>query len=125
MKFLKCPCCGLDATNLGVRGVVYALMKEFPDLKVTSATRCEKYNKKKNGAIRSGHLPMWGPDGNECVAMDITLKKWTRERSRKLFYEAITNGAQGVGMYDNHIHIDVKSRRQLWRSKNGRLEYFF
>jgi hypothetical protein len=129
MEHWKCPCCGLDATNLAIRAVVYGLMREFDDLELTSSTRCEKYNKKKGGAIRSGHLPMWGPDNNQCVAADITLgprgANWTRERARVLFYEAVNYGAMGIGLYDNHIHVDVKSRRQFWHKKDGRLEYFF
>lgn len=127
MKFLKCPCCGLDVVSPAIIDIYYALKRRFPDLILTRAASCYKHNKDVGGSSKSGHLPIWGPGKNECVAIDVALERWTEARGRQLFYEMIALGCRGVGWYpgDKHIHGDIKPRDQMWKKENGTLKYFF
>ena len=122
-----CPCCGLDKRNEAITALVEGLRRSFPDLMVTNATRCRDHNREVGGSLRSGHLPIYGPDEDESVAVDITLiRTWSESSRRKLVYEAIALGAMGVGVYASHIHVDLKPRRQLWTSRYGeKPNYFF
>ena len=121
------PCCGLDKRNEAITALVEGLRRSFPDLMVTSGTRCRDRNREVGGSPRSGHLPIYGPDEDESVAVDITLvRTWNEGSRRKLVYEAIALGAMGIGVYASHIHVDLKPRRQLWASKYGeKPNYFF
>jgi hypothetical protein len=122
-----CPCCGLEASSRRLLVLVEVLQAAFPDLLVTSATRCERHNASPlvKGSPRSGHLPVWGEQGAESVAADIHLKVRSKQRVRSLAFAAVRAGAKGVGLYPWGLHIDLKPRLQLWKWREGGLEYFF
>lgn len=123
----SCPCCGLSATSRRLAVVVELLQTAFSDLTVTSATRCERHNgsPQVKGSPVSGHLPIWGEQGTESVAVDLKLNDWTDQRARALAFAAIRAGVKGVGLYPWGLHIDLKPRFQLWKWKDGSIEYFF
>ena len=127
---LQCPCCGLNKTPGDLISVAEMLAVQFPDIVVTSATRCKRHNAEVGGSSNSGHLPIWR-DGETSVAIDLMLPNWTEARGRKLVYAAARAGALGIGyMPDKHaLHIDRKPRPQavaLWKQEsNGKYSYFF
>src|SRR4030042_457558 len=122
-----CRHCSLNKTAPIVMGFIGRLRARFDDLIVTCGTRCAVHNKAIGGSEASGHLPIWGSEKNESVAVDVTLGEWSEARARHLAMECVRLGATGVGYYpnDKHVHADFKTREQVWRKDVGGYHYVF
>lgn len=70
-------------------------------MKVNSACRCPDHNEKVGGSVRSKHITTIHHPGH---AFDIYMTESVR-RSRFVRL-AMENGFNGIGIYDNFIHID-------------------
>ena len=119
--------CGLNAVAPKLRTIAELLALEFEDIVWTSGSRCENHNRAVGGSKASGHLPIWGDNGLESVALDWTLKEWSSYRAREVCRRAIKHGARGVGyMPDMKAgHFDLKPRTAWWKVRHGKIEYFF
>jgi uncharacterized protein YcbK (DUF882 family) len=73
------------------------------DLTVNSAYRDPNTNSKVGGAKKSQHM--------HGKAMDISTAGWDEEKKIKFIKTAREQGFQGIGIYNNAIHIDVGSKR--------------
>lgn len=128
-----CQCgCGLDRIDPKVLTIIELLSLEFPQIKWTSGSRCEKYNRAVGGSPNSGHLPKHGNSGQDTVAVDGTVEPWDNWLVRKIIWRAIQHGARGIGVYyylrpkkQNSFHLDRKPRIQFWKRGLKGLLYFF
>lgn len=94
----KCPCC--DMTT--VAGTLVSKLQQLRDIinkpiKVTSGYRCKRENKKVGGSDNSAHLLGEGADIQVKGMATVTLAM-------------IACKIEGIriGMYPNHLHIDVR-----------------
>ena len=105
---LACRCgCGLLPTD----DAVIALQNlrrvcGFPFV-INSGARCEKHNASVKGAKGSYHV--------ERIAFDI--KCVDAEKRALLVREAMNCGFNGVGVYNDFIHVDLRDEPTLWRGK--------
>lgn len=122
-----CKCCGAYRTSPKLAVIVECLEYRYDSLWYSSATRCEKHNRDEHGSKVSGHLPIWGPRGDESVAIDIHFKVWSNSSAKSLVMDAVRMGAMGVEInYDKqYIHIDLKPRIYWFKILNGKEIPFF
>jgi uncharacterized protein YcbK (DUF882 family) len=80
----------------------------FP-LKISSGFRCEKHNRGLGGARESRHLL--------GVAFDVGTSRMTAKEKFLLVQEG-TKIFRGVGIYDKHVHLDVREEKALWTGKS-------
>jgi hypothetical protein len=104
------------------------VIKELLDtafrIRWTSGTRCLKHNQGIGGSPTSGHVPAFGDNGDESVALDGVPED--PSRMRQIAVAAIKAGAKGFGIYDDgHFHLDDKPRIAWWRKWGGSYDYFF
>lgn len=102
----KCKCgCGRMVINpLLVRllEAIRAAAGHKPVL-VHSWNRCAKHNKEVGGAANSQHL--YG------TAADISIKGLKPLMLAKIAEEC---GADGIGIYDTFVHVDVRGYKARW-----------
>lgn len=72
----KCPCCGVEGLTPGVLAIHNYL--ENKGFKITSAYRCEDYNRKISGAMRSQHksglaLDIYCPDQDSKERLEAEI----------------------------------------------------
>jgi len=123
-----CQCgCGLDATSTSVKSFIGRMRAHFEDLRVISGTRCDQHNRAIGGSALSGHKPIWGPDGKESVAVDVTLVNWSDGRMKFLCAEGVRQGAMGVcfNRAGRSVHFDLKPRTWWAKRENGKYVDFF
>ncbi len=90
--------------NPELRGKFNALQSVLgEELKVNSVYRDPQHNASVGGAKGSQHI-----HGN---AVDINVAGWPVEKRLALIEKASALGFNGVGVYDNAIHLDVGSKR--------------
>jgi uncharacterized protein YcbK (DUF882 family) len=78
----------------------------FGSIKVTSAFRCPDWNRKVGGSPTSQHLR--GKAADLQFRDDVPLQE---------VYDYLTGlypDTHGVGIYDNFIHFDVRSKKARW-----------
>jgi uncharacterized protein YcbK (DUF882 family) len=73
---------------------------------INSGYRSPEHNKKIGGAPRSAHV--------EGLAVDISVRRWSREEKRDLVLYARQLGFNGVGISPTFIHLDMKPRLASW-----------
>ena len=109
-KELECPCCKV----LGIQeeaGRKLETLREnlgFP-LKISSGFRCEKHNRALGGARESRHLL--------GLAFDIGTSRMTAKEKFLLLQEGTTI-FQGVGVYNKHVHLDIREEKALWTGES-------
>lgn len=107
---LICPCCDLVMLTPGV----FRHMAELEELRrrvgfgiiVTSGYRCRAHNRAVGGVPRSWHLLF----ATDMVPADGDISKLTamEAAARELKFG-------GIGLYENHIHVDLRPARTIWR----------
>lgn len=100
----KCPCCGKQNINKTLVEKLEVLRSLLGGraITITSGYRCPKHNKAVNGSTGSLHT--------KNTAVDLQVKGL---KPYEVYYYAskvFENG--GVGIYKNHIHVDVGSKRR-------------
>ena len=105
-----CPCCDrlkiIPAFFKHVR--LLEEMREmvgFPVV-VTSGYRCREHNAKVGGAPKSWHM---------LFATDVAPGEEDEAKLKKIYEAALELGFGGVGMYETHVHLDLRPRRVVWR----------
>jgi uncharacterized protein YcbK (DUF882 family) len=110
-KEFRCP-------GSGVLMVDPDLLKALDELReimgepvyVTSGCRSPEHNKKVGGSDNSYHVTT---DLRPCMAADLLVK--TGHHRYRMIEAAIRAGFGGIGVYSNHIHVDVRDDLVMWR----------
>ena len=94
-----CPCCGVAIVYTGLLYRLETLRRLiWAPVRVTSGYRCPKHNEEVGGAKASLHLI--------GAAADIVVDG---VEMRKLARLAGQVGFTGILVYDDHVHIDLRS----------------
>lgn len=106
---LHCPCCEVMEVSYGFLQFLENVRKRIgKPMIITSGYRCEKHNSdpKVKGSKGSAHLL--------GKAVDVLVE--SDQYRYALIDAAIEFGATGIGVYDKHVHIDVKPRHDavIW-----------
>jgi uncharacterized protein YcbK (DUF882 family) len=105
-----CPCCDMLKIVPGFYKHVACLEKIMTEydcgFTVTSAYRCPEHNKRVGGAPKSWHM---------LFATDLVPELKTMDELKKLFIGAEKAGFRGLGLYDTHIHVDMRPGVTKWR----------
>ena len=98
-----CKCCGTLPEN-GMDEQLINLLNESGVLEeeINCGYRCEEHNREVGGEPNSQHLL--------GTAADVDASEFGVEKLAKWFEEL---GADGVGRYDNFVHIDTRSGRSF------------
>jgi len=81
-------------------------------IRVISAYRTPKYNRKIDGARRSQHLT--------ASAADIKVKGMEPQEIKKIVEKLIAEGKMkqgGIGVYKGFLHYDVRGKKVRWYGK--------
>ena len=97
-----------NITKLALHLQVLRNLLKHP-LKVNSAYRCPAYNKKVGGVATSQHV--------KGLAADISTTNWTSDKKYYFVKTANQLGFNGIGLYDNFIHIDLRSKKAEWDNR--------
>lgn len=82
---------------------------------VTSGYRTEEYNRKIGGALHSLHM--------EGLAADLSPKNHDLVRLFKIAAEF--EEIRGLGIYERHVHIDLReTERLIWVCLKGKYYYY-
>ena len=109
---LICPCCDLIKLVPAVYRHMSMLERLRQDLgtplAVTSGYRCGKHNAAVGGDARSWHL---------LFATDVTLRDSPADEVvlKELYRLADAAGFGGVGLYDGHVHLDLRPEPSRWK----------
>lgn len=111
-----CPCgCGFDAVDaellLALHKIRDYVGRPIVITKKGGACRCREYNTQIKGSPNSKHL--------HGKAADIHCPKLTSD----VLYAIVDDlfpAKFGVGIYDWHVHIDVRVKRTRWNEKTTR-----
>ena len=105
-----CPCCDMIKLVPGFYrhvGLLERMRREvgFP-IVVTSGYRCKSHNARIGGAPRSWHL---------LFATDIKPEDNDSEKFMAMYNSAVKLNFGGIGLYEAHIHIDLRPQKLQWR----------
>lgn len=81
-------------------------------IRIISAYRTPKYNRKVGGARRSQHLT--------ASASDVKIKGMTPQEIKDVVEELIKKGLMkqgGIGLYRTFLHYDIRSKKVRWFGK--------
>ena len=111
----ECECgCGFDVVDAELVAVLQDLRNWTRQrIDVTSGARCEDQNFVVDGAMNSKH--------KIGKAADIVVKNFSPLAIyRILDYEY--DKKYGIGLYDYHVHIDVRKRKSRWDKRSKQYE---
>jgi zinc D-Ala-D-Ala carboxypeptidase len=111
-----CPCgCGADDVSPELVSALQGIraLAGVPII-VHSAVRCEKYNKSVGGKPDSQHLTGKAADISARGIKIFDLLLLTQDID--VFY----NG--GIGIYDQHIHVDVRGHMARWTLQSKQIK---
>lgn len=99
-------CCSKTLIDEKLVGFLQKIRDNFGvPVKINSAYRCASHNKAVGGSKNSFHLKGQAADISVQGAAPIKVAQ---------FAEKI--GIKGIGLYDNFVHIDTRSRKFFWYS---------
>ena len=104
-----CPCCDRIKIVPGMYRHIALLDRmagDFGDIIVTSGYRCEAHNREVGGSPRSWHM---------LFATDITVDGADRDTLNELYKLAIDLDFGGIGLYESHLHLDIRPEKVRWR----------
>jgi len=107
-----CHCgCGFDAVDLELYQVLKRVKRRFCEtVTINSGCRCESYNKKVGGSLKSQHIM--------AKAADIVVFGIDPSQVASYLEMAYTN-KYGVGRYNTFTHIDVRTKMARWGETNA------
>ena len=76
------------------------------DILINSGYRCQDHNAAMGGAPQSWHL---------LFATDISPEDNDQYKLKALYKMAISLEFGGIGLYENHIHLDLRPEEIRWR----------
>ena len=105
-----CPCCDRLKIVPGFYRHVGLLERfrrelDFPVI-VTSGYRCPEHNARVGGAPHSWHL---------LFATDVKPADGDPEKIRRMHEAAVRLGFGGIGVYEAHLHLDLRPEPLMWR----------
>lgn len=105
-----CPCCDIIKIVPGFYTHLERLeqmRREFgSDILINSGYRCKKHNAEAGGSPRSWHL---------LFATDISPAEHDPDTLKALYKLALELEFGGVGLYEKHIHLDIRPEPVRWR----------
>jgi len=110
MSDIICPCCDNVRVVPGMYRHMRALENMIDELGVgiiiNSGYRCTRHNRQVGGAPRSWHL---------LFATDIAPENGDPATLKLIADRAEDFGFSGVGIYEKHIHLDMRPEKARWR----------
>ena len=105
---LECPCCSACNLDTELPDKLQKLREELGwALHINSAYRCNEHNKEVGGVDNSQH--------KLGRAVDISTEGWSGYARYQLVNESMKLGFRGIGIYENFIHIDLRTGSEvLW-----------
>tara|TARA_R110000824_G_scaffold100184_1_gene238198 strand:+ start:7261 stop:7653 length:393 start_codon:yes stop_codon:yes gene_type:complete len=116
----QCKCCKTIGNEHTARHLAWELQRIrdlVGPLKINSAYRCPKHNKKVGGAFQSLHLESMAAD---LVSAEVTPDKLQDTILGLMEHNRIPNG--GLGRYNTFTHYDIRLTPARWdhrSKKNG------
>jgi len=105
-----CPCCDrlklIPAFFTHVRMLEEMLERLGFTFAVTSGYRCRSHNEEVGGAAQSWHL---------LFATDIRPEDGNEDKLREMYRAALTLDFGGIGLYEAHLHLDLRPEKVRWR----------
>lgn len=99
----KCGECGFDAVDAELLDLATVIREHFGrPMTITSACRCEAYNKKVGGASKSQH--------RLGKAIDFNIKDLSPQEVQKVLDEIFPKDKYGLGYGKTFTHIDVRDK---------------
>ena len=116
---LKCHCnkCGLDINNIDPKALQrLELLKILlgEDITVTSACRCESWNRLNGGVTASRHLATLKNEVPVRLSDAFDILTPTIEFQAKVYEAARGAGFLGFGHGHSFLHVDCRPYRQDW-----------
>jgi len=110
LQEMACPCCNNSDIDPGLYEFLETVRTHYgKPMRVTSGKRCAVHNIKIGGSTYSAHLTGQAAD----IACADSDDKYA------LVAAAIAAGAEGIGVYTKHVHMDIKTEHRqnkvLWR----------
>ena len=76
------------------------------DIIINSGYRCPEHNAEVGGAPQSWHL---------LFATDVSHEDDDSYKLKAMYKMALNLGFGGIGLYENHIHLDLRPEEVRWR----------
>lgn len=104
LEEFECPCCNCVKLHLTLLKKLSALREAIHcRLIINSGYRCKSYNRKAKGVPGSYH--------RLGFAVDVTVASM-KMSELLVFAKKIDFG--GIGIYDNFLHLDIRSGHEFW-----------
>ena len=105
-----CPCCDCIKIVPGFYehvGMLEKMIKELGfGIKVNSGYRCIAHNAEIGGSSHSWHL---------LFATDISPENRDSEKLKTIYKTALCMNIGGIGLYEYHVHLDLRPEQARWR----------
>jgi uncharacterized protein YcbK (DUF882 family) len=112
----RCKCCEIIGNEHTARHLAWSLQyirNIVGPLKINSAYRCPKHNKKVGGGKSSQHLESAAAD---LVAQDVSPLRLQDTILGMMEHNTIPNG--GLGRYDTFTHYDIRLTPARWDKRS-------
>jgi uncharacterized protein YcbK (DUF882 family) len=110
-KEFRCPGSNVLFVDKDLLTALDAMREDLGEpVYVTSGCRSPAHNKAIGGSEGSYHITT---DLRPCQAADLLVK--TGHHRYRMIEAAIRAGFGGIGVYQNHIHVDVRDDLIMWR----------
>ena len=105
----RCPCCLKDDHDKHFVDMLQELRNAIGPMPLSSAYRCERYNKRIGGVGGAAHI--------KGIGADVLI---SGERAMQCFEQARRIGFSGIGLsqkgpiQSHFIHLDILPRKAFW-----------
>lgn len=104
---LACPCCKQMKCHINLINALQSLRDSLAiPFIINSAYRCSSHNSTIPGAFPNSYHP-------KGLAFDVSTRGWSGYHKHK-FIELTSNVPSGIGIYENFIHFDLRTKSSLW-----------